>query len=190
MAELVLRLRERELSRFPILHTRVTLGRDQESDVVIDNVSVSRTHAVLIYVDNHFRVRDNSANGLTVNGNAVKDAVLNYGDVIGIGKFEVVLQKTADEQPPVAPKPAKPSKTAEVGIETLRPPRPTKPDPIPAVNAEQLAAEAAAAIAAPPKGLIDWSTILKIAGIGLFLIVAVLAGAIWALENKVIDISI
>jgi pSer/pThr/pTyr-binding forkhead associated (FHA) protein len=190
MAELVLRLRERELSRFPIVHTRVTLGRDQESDVVIDNVSVSRTHAVLIYVDNHFRVRDNSANGLTVNGNAVKDAVLNYGDVIGIGKFEVVLQKSAEEQPPTTPKPAKPSKTSDAGLETLRPARMTKPEPVPAVSTEQLAAEAVAAIAAPPKALIDWSTILKIAGVGLFLIVAALAGAIWALENKIIDISI
>jgi hypothetical protein len=98
MAELVLRLRERELSRTPILNTRMTLGRDEASDVVIDNAAVSRTHAILIFVDNQFRLRDaDSENGLTVNGKAVKDAVLKYGDVIGIGKFEVVLRETQEQ---------------------------------------------------------------------------------------------
>lgn len=80
------------------MNTRITMGRDASSDVVIDNPGVSRTHAILIYVDNNFRIRDaDSQNGLTVNGTAVKDAVLNYGDVIGLGKFELVLLNTGDD---------------------------------------------------------------------------------------------
>ena len=95
MAELVLSLRDRELSRTPITHAKLTVGRDATCDVVIDNAGVSRNHAVVLYMDDEFRVRDmDSQNGITVNGKPVKDCVLRYGDVIGIGKFEVKLLET------------------------------------------------------------------------------------------------
>ncbi len=201
MAELVLRLRDRELQRTPILHTRITLGRDAASDLVIDNVSVSRTHAVLIYVDNHFRIRDSDSQaGLLVNGKATKDCVLNYGDVIGIGKFEVVLQNSAQE-PPTEPKPNR-GKIGDVGIETLRPVRATKPEGLEAVAAADAAAvatpaasEAVAAAAAATAPVVrakasgaDFAIVLKIAAVVLLLILAALAGTVWALENKWISV--
>jgi pSer/pThr/pTyr-binding forkhead associated (FHA) protein len=97
-AELVLTLRERELSRTAITHTRLTVGREANCDVVIDNAGVSRNHAIIVYLDNAFRVRDNdSQNGITVNGKPVKDCELTYGDVIGIGKFELKLLETPDD---------------------------------------------------------------------------------------------
>lgn len=97
-AELVLSLRERELSRTPITHTKLTVGREANCDVVIDNAGVSRNHAIIVYLDNAFRVRDNdSQNGITVNGKPVKDCELTYGDVIGIGKFELKLLETPDD---------------------------------------------------------------------------------------------
>jgi len=103
MAELVLSLRNRELSRTPILHPKFTLGRDAGCDVVIDNAGVSRTHVVILWDDNVFRVRDmNSQNGITVNGRAVKEAVLGYGDVLGIGKFQAQLIESEHEITPEA----------------------------------------------------------------------------------------
>jgi pSer/pThr/pTyr-binding forkhead associated (FHA) protein len=97
-AELVLSLRDRELSRTAITHTRLTVGRETNCDVVIDNAGVSRNHAIILYLDNAFRVRDNdSQNGITVNGKPVKDCELVYGDVIGIGKFELKLLETPDD---------------------------------------------------------------------------------------------
>jgi pSer/pThr/pTyr-binding forkhead associated (FHA) protein len=98
MAELVLSLRDRELSRTPITHAKLTVGRDATCDVVIDNAGVSRTHAVVLYMDDEFRVRDmDSQNGITVNGKPIKDCVLKYGDVVGIGKFEMKLLETFEE---------------------------------------------------------------------------------------------
>ena len=98
MAEIVLSLRDRELSRTQLTHTRFTMGRDASCDVVIDNAGVSRNHAIIVYLDNEFRVRDNdSQNGITVNGKPVKDCVIEYGDVIGIGKFELRLIETPDD---------------------------------------------------------------------------------------------
>jgi pSer/pThr/pTyr-binding forkhead associated (FHA) protein len=98
MAELVLSLRDRELSRTPVTHAKLIVGRDATCDVVIDNAGVSRNHAVLLYMNDEFRVRDmDSQNGITVNGKPVKDCVLRYGDVIGIGKFEMKLLETFEE---------------------------------------------------------------------------------------------
>ena len=98
MAELLLTLREREISRTPVTHTRVIIGRDATCDVVIDNAGVSRNHAVVVFVEGEFRVRDTeSQNGITVNGKRVAEATLEYGDVIGVGKFELKLCETDDE---------------------------------------------------------------------------------------------
>lgn len=198
MAELVLRLRDRELQRTPILHTRITLGRDAASDLVIDNVSVSRTHAVLIYVDNHFRIRDSDSQaGLLVNGKGTKDCVLNYGDVISIGKFEVVLQDSG-LQPPTEPNPHR-RKSVDMGIETLRPVRATSPGGVEAVVAADAAAAVApaeneAVVAAAAPGVrakasgAEFAIVLKIAAVVLLLVLTALAGTVWALENKWISI--
>ena len=92
MAELVLRLRDREMGRVAIIKTSVTVGRDLTSDLVIDNAAVSRTHATVSWSDGAYRVRDEgSENGITLNGKRVRKAALEYGDIIGIGKFEVEL---------------------------------------------------------------------------------------------------
>jgi predicted component of type VI protein secretion system len=97
MAELVLRLRDREMSRVPILSTRFTVGRDTGSDLVIDNAGVSRTHALVTFQDNTYSVEDaGSQNGITLNGKRVKQAELQYGDVIGIGKFEIEFLQSQD----------------------------------------------------------------------------------------------
>jgi len=92
MAELVLRLRDREMARVGVVKTSVTVGRDATCDLVIDNAAVSRTHAVVSYDDGDYRVQDNeSENGITLNGKRVRKAALSFGDVIGIGKFEIEL---------------------------------------------------------------------------------------------------
>jgi pSer/pThr/pTyr-binding forkhead associated (FHA) protein len=97
MAALLLRLREREISRAPITVTRVTIGRDTTCDLVIDNAGVSRIHAAVTFANGLYQVEDaDSQNGITVNGNPVKSATLEYGDVIGIGKFEIEFVQSPD----------------------------------------------------------------------------------------------
>lgn len=92
MAELVLRLRDREMARVGIVKTTMTVGRDNTSDLVIDNAAVSRTHATVSFSEGAYRVRDEgSENGITLNGRRVRKAALDYGDVIGIGKFEIEI---------------------------------------------------------------------------------------------------
>ncbi len=88
----------------------MTLGRDATSDLVIDNAGVSRTHAILIYVDAQYRIRDaESQNGLTVNGQRVHEAVLSYGDIIGINKFEIELLESGHYPVQVGEQPKAPA---------------------------------------------------------------------------------
>ncbi len=91
MSELIVTLKGRELSRVPITKTDTAIGRDASSEVRIDNLGVSRTHAVVRYREFVFRVFDHgSANGLLVNGQHADGHLLRDGDEIQVGKFVVV----------------------------------------------------------------------------------------------------
>jgi pSer/pThr/pTyr-binding forkhead associated (FHA) protein len=90
LAQLILTLHNRELRRVPIQSILTTIGRDLATDMVIDNVGVSRVHARIDFDGQRFVVTDcKSRNGITVNGARTPVAALREGDVIGINKFLV-----------------------------------------------------------------------------------------------------
>jgi pSer/pThr/pTyr-binding forkhead associated (FHA) protein len=91
MAELILSLRDRELSRHALgAVTRV--GRDPDCEVFIDNVGVSRHHATITQQGASYAIHDEgSANGVYVNGLQVATHPLADGDVVQIGKFSLRL---------------------------------------------------------------------------------------------------
>ena len=67
-------------------------GRHPESDIFLDDVTVSRRHAELRLENGEFRVVDvGSLNGIYVNREQVEWAVLASGDEIQIGKFRLVF---------------------------------------------------------------------------------------------------
>lgn len=68
-------------------------GRSDDSDIVLDDISVSRQHAVFQRTaSGRITVRDlNSLNGTYVNGTRVEESVLRSGDEIQIGKFKIAF---------------------------------------------------------------------------------------------------
>ncbi|HEY1331724.1 MAG TPA: FHA domain-containing protein [Actinomycetota bacterium] len=69
-----------------------TAGRMPDSDIFLDDVTVSRKHAELRREDNRFFVHDSgSLNGTYVNMQRVDDAELASGDEIQIGKFKLAF---------------------------------------------------------------------------------------------------
>ena len=71
---------------------RITVGRLPDNDVVLDDLLVSRHHAVLECVGGTWRVRDaGRANGTYLNGQRVAAAELVKGDLIGIGHASLQL---------------------------------------------------------------------------------------------------
>ncbi|MDO4898425.1 MAG: FHA domain-containing protein [Rothia sp. (in: high G+C Gram-positive bacteria)] len=63
-------------------------GRSPESDIYLDDVTVSRRHALFIPNAGSFILTDaDSLNGTYVNGDRVDQAYLKNGDEVHIGKF-------------------------------------------------------------------------------------------------------
>ena len=63
------------------------IGRDPESDVVLNDPATSRRHAHIEFKDGKYVLTDlGSANGTLVNDQRVKERVLSDGDVIKIGQ--------------------------------------------------------------------------------------------------------
>ncbi|MET0999435.1 MAG: FHA domain-containing protein, partial [Marmoricola sp.] len=69
-----------------------TVGRNPESDIFLDDITVSRRHVEFRRADESFRVHDvGSLNGTYLNGDRVDDAELQNGDEVRIGKFRLVF---------------------------------------------------------------------------------------------------
>ena len=71
---------------------RTTIGRSPECDIFLDDVTVSRKHAVLIERDGDLYIEDQgSLNGTFVNRKRVESATLDDGDEIQIGKYRLTF---------------------------------------------------------------------------------------------------
>ncbi len=70
----------------------VTAGRDAQSDIILDDNTVSREHTVFKRVNGAFVVEDaGSLNGTYVNRESVDSVPLKSGDEIIIGRFRFVF---------------------------------------------------------------------------------------------------
>ncbi|MDO5687748.1 FHA domain-containing protein [Pseudoscardovia radai] len=79
-------------SRYLLDEDRVTVGRDASSDIMLDDGTVSRQHAVFVRKDGHYSIEDvGSLNGTYVNRRRVDSAQLKSGDELMIGKFRLVF---------------------------------------------------------------------------------------------------
>jgi hypothetical protein len=75
---------------FPLDADRVEIGRSPESDVFLDDVTVSRSHAVLVKDESGYSIEDGgSLNGTYVNRRRVEKAKLEDGDEVQIGKYRL-----------------------------------------------------------------------------------------------------
>lgn len=79
-------------SRFLLDQSTTSAGRHPESDIFLDDVTVSRRHAEFRRESGEFVVVDvGSLNGTYVNREPVDTAVLANGDEVQIGKFRLVF---------------------------------------------------------------------------------------------------
>lgn len=67
-----------------------TIGRRPNNDIHIDNLAVSGSHAVVRTIGNDSFLEDlDSTNGTLVNGKPIKKHILQHGDVIELGKYQI-----------------------------------------------------------------------------------------------------
>lgn len=105
--KLTLTLSGRTLERYEFDKDSVKIGRNEDCDVTIDNLGVSRYHSEILQKDGFFILRDlKSNNGTFVNGKRIESYNLNDGDEISIGKFTISFSGKANV---ALPEPAVPS---------------------------------------------------------------------------------
>ena len=79
-------------SRFALVSNVVVLGRHPRSDVLLDDISVSRRHAELRRASAGHVLRDlGSLNGTYLNGARVDESALRHGDELQIGRFKLAF---------------------------------------------------------------------------------------------------
>ena len=80
-------------TRIELAKEITTAGRHEDSDMLLDDVSVSRHHAIFTRTaSGRITLRDlNSLNGTYVNGTRVEETTLHSADEVQIGKFKLVF---------------------------------------------------------------------------------------------------
>ena len=72
---------------------RTTIGRSPDCDIFLDDVTVSRRHAILTEEDGRFTIEDQgSLNGTFLNRSRIESAEpLEDGDELQIGKYRLTF---------------------------------------------------------------------------------------------------
>lgn len=136
--KLILKFKETVLNEFIIGKDSITVGRDPQNDIVIDNRAVSRYHTKIYQRDDVYLVEDlKSGNGTFLNHKKISKAVLRHRDTIDIGKHTLVFLSQEKTMVIELPKP----EDTLVGEETY-------------ILAPHLASEFGSA-GGPPEGSVD-----------------------------------
>ena len=98
MARLILMFNKQVLQEYPFLKDNVTIGRNEDNTIVIDNLAVSGYHARIDKAGDDFVLTDlQSTNGTFVNDKMVFSHKLSHGDNVIIGKH-IILFVGADKE--------------------------------------------------------------------------------------------
>jgi pSer/pThr/pTyr-binding forkhead associated (FHA) protein len=77
---------------FRLDHERVTIGRSPDCDIFLDDVTVSRRHAVVLKSDSGLAIEDEgSLNGTFLNRKRIESGELTDGDELQIGKYKLTF---------------------------------------------------------------------------------------------------
>jgi pSer/pThr/pTyr-binding forkhead associated (FHA) protein len=128
MAELFLKFEDRILQEFLLSGGTVTIGRQPDNILRIDNPAVSGHHAKIYSEGDHYVIEDaESFNGTYVNGQRISKVALKDGDNITIGKHTIEFRNdvhqivaTPNGNPSAADTPKPPQLDPTVVLDTAK----------------------------------------------------------------------
>jgi len=92
MARLILTFNKQVIKEFPFDKESVTIGREKDNAIVVDNLAVSSYHARIDKTGADFIITDlQSTNGTFVNNKKIASEKLSHGDNILIGKHLILF---------------------------------------------------------------------------------------------------
>lgn len=81
--------------KFYLTEEKFTIGRSVDSDILLDDITVSRQHAIIERQNKAYIMRDlGSLNGTYINGEIINESKLNNGDKLQIGKYVFLFFST------------------------------------------------------------------------------------------------
>lgn len=93
MTEIIVRYEDKVIERVITEKKRISIGRNSDNDIVLDNRGVSRKHAMIeINPANSVIIDNESLNGTFVNNRRVEEEILHENDTITIGKYTMVFR--------------------------------------------------------------------------------------------------
>ena len=96
-AVLIVRSGEQAGDRFTLDADLTRLGRHPDSEIILDDITVSRRHVTIERTDEGYVASDaGSLNGTYVNQERIERAVLHHGDELQVGKFRLVYFERGD----------------------------------------------------------------------------------------------
>lgn len=100
MNQLIVTGRHRERQTIVLNRARMTIGRAEGSDLLLDTPLASRLHALLSVREDGVYVSDlDSSNGTYLNGRKIDKAQLHHRDVIRVGDCDIrYLEDRAETQ--------------------------------------------------------------------------------------------
>lgn len=94
-----LTLKGRPIRSYTFAQKQVTVGRDPESDIFLDNAGVSRNHAKFELTPGGYMVEDlGSANGTFLNDEQVSKKQVSDDDIVRVGKFALWVTLGEDKR--------------------------------------------------------------------------------------------
>ena len=99
MAEIIVKFDDKIIERVVTEKKRISIGRTNDNDIVLENRGVSRKHAMIEFNNNAAVLMDNeSLNGTFVNNRKVNEEVLRDEDIITIGKYVLIYRTESTQQ--------------------------------------------------------------------------------------------
>ena len=86
-------------SSFRLDHEHTNVGRHPDSEIFLDDITVSRRHVTLDRKDGTYVLHDaGSLNGTYVNRERVDEAVLRHGDEVQVGRYRLSFVLGGDQR--------------------------------------------------------------------------------------------
>lgn len=81
---------------YAVTKTYTVIGRDKDADITPRDSHISRRHAVIVYLDGNYILKDlDSTNGTIMSGAFIKQTNLRHGDKFRVGEttFQFIVQE-------------------------------------------------------------------------------------------------